>query len=39
LYALDAKLDLKPGLAKKDLLQALTGHVIAEGELMGTYQK
>jgi Raf kinase inhibitor-like YbhB/YbcL family protein len=39
LYALDAKLDLKPGLTKQDLLKALGGHIIAEGELMGTYQR
>lgn len=39
LYALDTKLNLKPGLTKKDLEQAMEGHVIAAGELMGTYQK
>ncbi len=39
LYALDAKPDLKPGLTKAQLLKALAGHVLAEGELMGTYQK
>jgi Raf kinase inhibitor-like YbhB/YbcL family protein len=39
LYALDAMLDLKPGLAKKDLLKAMEGHVLAEGQLMGTYQR
>ncbi len=39
LYALDAKPDLKPGLTKKDLLKAMDGHVIAEGQLMGTYQR
>jgi len=32
-------LDVKPGLTKKDLLKAMAGHVIAEGEVMGTFQK
>ena len=39
LYALDTKLDLKSGLTKKDILKAMDGHVIGEGELMGTYQR
>jgi Raf kinase inhibitor-like YbhB/YbcL family protein len=39
LYALDAKPTLKPGLTKQDLLKAMEGHVVAEGELMGTYQR
>ena len=37
LYALDIRPDLKSGLTKKDLLKVMEGHVIAEGELMGTY--
>jgi hypothetical protein len=39
LYALDANTSLKPGLTKKDLLKAMEGHILAEGELMGTYQR
>lgn len=39
LYALDIKPELKAGLTKKDLLKAMDGHVIAEGQLMGTYQR
>lgn len=39
LYALDAKLDLKPGLTKKALLDAVKGHVIEEAELMGKFQR
>ena len=39
LYALDTLLNLKPGLTKKDLLKAMEGHVLAEGQLMGTYQR
>jgi Raf kinase inhibitor-like YbhB/YbcL family protein len=39
LYALDALLDLKPGATKRDLLKAMEGHILAEGQLMGTYQR
>lgn len=38
-YALDAMLHLKPGATKKELLQAMQGHVLAEGALMGTYER
>ena len=39
LYALDAPLAAEPGLEKKALLEKIEGHVLAEGELMGTYQR
>ena len=39
LYALDKALDLAEGLDKAGLLKAIEGHVLAEGELMGTYQR
>jgi hypothetical protein len=39
LYALDAKLELQSGLTKKDLLKAMENHVLAEGQLMGTFQR
>jgi Raf kinase inhibitor-like YbhB/YbcL family protein len=39
LYALDAPLQAEPGLDKKGLLQRIKGHVLAEGELMGTYKR
>jgi len=39
LYALDTLLHLKPGVTKKELLRAMEGHVLAEGELMGSYQR
>jgi Raf kinase inhibitor-like YbhB/YbcL family protein len=39
LYALDRVLDLKPGATKKDVEAAMKGHVLAEGQLMGTYQR
>ncbi len=38
-YALDAVLPLDAGVKKADLLDAMKGHVLAEGELMGTYQR
>ena len=37
LYALDTVLDLKPGATKSALLKAIDGHVLAQGQLMGTY--
>jgi Raf kinase inhibitor-like YbhB/YbcL family protein len=39
LYALDTLTGLKAGATKKDLLKAMEGHVLAEGQLMGTYQR
>jgi Raf kinase inhibitor-like YbhB/YbcL family protein len=37
LYALDRRLDLQAGAGKEDLRAAMKGHVLAEGQLMGTY--
>ena len=39
LYALDSQLNLKAGAAKKDVEQAMKGHVLAEAQLMGKYQR
>ena len=39
LYALDAPLPDEPGLDKKALLEKIRGHVLAEGVLMGTYER
>jgi Raf kinase inhibitor-like YbhB/YbcL family protein len=39
LYALDAALDLAPGATKPALLKAINGHVLAEGRLIGTYER
>ncbi|HET89398.1 MAG TPA: YbhB/YbcL family Raf kinase inhibitor-like protein [Chloroflexi bacterium] len=39
LYALDMTLDLRAGATKKQLLQAMEGHILAQAELMGTYQR
>ncbi len=37
LYALDAELDLSPGASRAEVEAAMRGHVLGEGELMGTY--
>lgn len=39
LYALDTTLDLPAGATKADVLAAMKGHVLAEGQLMGLYQR
>ena len=39
IYALDKKLDSKPGITKKELLKAMEGHMLAEGQLMGRYKR
>jgi Raf kinase inhibitor-like YbhB/YbcL family protein len=39
LYALDQKLDLGPGATKTHLLKEIAGHVLDEGELIGTYKR
>jgi Raf kinase inhibitor-like YbhB/YbcL family protein len=39
LYALDAPVNLEPGLDKHALERAIQGHVLGEGLLMGTYKR
>ena len=39
LYALDILLNLKAGATKNDVLKVMEGHVLAQGQLMGTYQR
>ena len=39
LYALDAQLNLRSGATKKDVEQAMKGHVLGQAELMGKYQR
>jgi Raf kinase inhibitor-like YbhB/YbcL family protein len=39
LYALEARLAVEPGLSKKTLLGEMAGHVLAEGDLVGTYAR
>ncbi|MEQ8312498.1 MAG: YbhB/YbcL family Raf kinase inhibitor-like protein [Gammaproteobacteria bacterium] len=38
-YALDSELDLEPGLNKDQLLDAMDGHILATGMLMGHYER
>ena len=38
-YALDTEVDLGPGATKKDLLARIEGSVLAEGRLIGTYER
>lgn len=37
-YALDCSLNLQPGASKDQLLAAMKGHILSEGELVGTYK-
>lgn len=39
LYALDTKIDLEPGATKEELVRAMQGHILAEGQLMGKYSR
>lgn len=39
LYALDSTLSLSPGSTKEQVLNAMKGHILAQGELMGTFSK
>ncbi len=39
LYALDAVLGLAPRATKPEVVKAMEGHVLAEGELIGNYQR
>ena len=39
LFAIDTRLDLKPGASKQALLKAIKGHVLDQGELVGTYSR
>lgn len=38
-YALDTGINLDAGATKAQLLKAMEGHLLAEGELMGRYQR
>src|SRR5204863_514656 len=35
--ALDRAIELKPGVTRREVLDAMSGHILAEGELIGTY--
>ncbi len=39
LYALDKALDLAAGATKAELLRAMEGHILAQGQLMGKYRR
>jgi len=39
IYALEAKLSVEPGMDKNSILQEIEHHVLAKGQLMGTYQR
>jgi hypothetical protein len=39
MYALDAQVDLEAGASKSELLKAMDGHIVAQGQLMGKYKK
>ncbi len=39
LYAVDTELPNKPGLTKEEVLSLIEGHVLAQAELIGTYER
>jgi len=39
IYALDSDLALKAGATKAEVEKAMEGHIVAQGQLMGTYRK
>ncbi|MFQ5866233.1 MAG: YbhB/YbcL family Raf kinase inhibitor-like protein [bacterium] len=39
IYALDTELELEAGITKAQLLKAMKGHILAEGQLMGKYKR
>lgn len=39
IYAVDTHVDLKAGATKNDVLDAIKGHILAEGQLMGRYSR
>jgi Raf kinase inhibitor-like YbhB/YbcL family protein len=38
-YAIDGAVDLQPGLDRNGLLKAIEGHIVAQGEIVGLYQR
>jgi len=36
---LDVELNLAPGKTKADLLEAMKGHILGDGQLMGKYKR
>ncbi|MBI4846840.1 MAG: YbhB/YbcL family Raf kinase inhibitor-like protein [Candidatus Omnitrophica bacterium] len=39
LYALDAKLELEPGLIKEELLKRMKAHILKEAQLIGVFKR
>lgn len=39
LYALDTLLNIAPGATKAEVEKAMRGHILAQGQLMGTYSR
>ena len=39
LYTLDTEMNLEPGTTKRELLDAMEGHILAQGQLMGRYRR
>ena len=39
LYALDTEINLEAGATKSELLRAMEGHILAEAQLMGRYER
>ena len=39
IYALDGELPLEAGATKAELLKAMEGHILLQGQLMGTYRR
>jgi hypothetical protein len=39
IYAIEIVLDLEPGATKNELERAMQGHILAQGQLMGKYQR
>jgi Raf kinase inhibitor-like YbhB/YbcL family protein len=39
IYALDSKIDLPPGATKDQIVRAMSGHIVARGELEGRYPR
>jgi Raf kinase inhibitor-like YbhB/YbcL family protein len=39
IYALDTRIELSAGATKRELLKAMEGHVLGQGQLMGKYKR
>jgi len=39
IYALDSELPLKAGATKAELMKAMEGHIVLQGQLIGTYRR